>query len=80
MKRKAYKDKDEVQDDLIQFRDSARSSVFQSSTFLVDTPTRLVNESNEFLIKVRKAKKVSRKGTPQQSLDRQSKGSTPKRE
>ncbi|CDW81242.1 UNKNOWN [Stylonychia lemnae] len=46
---------DEVYDDLLNFRDSERESVISylaiSKSKLVDTPTRLINESNEFLPK-----------------------------
>lgn len=46
---------EELQDDLLNFRDSEPESLIsilgKSKTKLVDTPTRLVNESNEFLDK-----------------------------
>jgi hypothetical protein len=44
---------DEVYDDLLHFKDSERESVISylavSKSKMVDTPTRIVNESNEFL-------------------------------
>lgn len=44
---------EELQDDILQFKDSDRESIIsalaESRNKLVDTPTRLINESNEFL-------------------------------
>jgi len=44
---------EEVQDDFLNFKDSERESVISylavSKSKMVDTPTRIVNESNEFL-------------------------------
>ena len=45
---------EELQDDILQFKDSDRESILsalaESKGKLVDTPTRLINESNEFLV------------------------------
>lgn len=47
---------DELQDDMINFKDSDQESIVSyferynvQKSFVIDTPTRIVNESNEFL-------------------------------
>lgn len=47
---------DELQEDILQFKDTDRDSIMsalaESRSKLVDTPTRLINESNDFLAAV----------------------------
>jgi hypothetical protein len=52
---------DKLHDDLLNFRDSDRESLasllaVERTHKLVDTPTKLVNESNDFITMVSKAK------------------------
>ncbi len=54
--RRWQKGKDEFGEDLLTFKDSDQESVVSyfekaSKSFVIDTPTRLVNESNEFIPK-----------------------------
>ena len=83
-------DEDEGLEDILNFKDSDRESLYsfiQSTNTgiekkqekpinLIDTPTRLVNESNEFLeIQLAKKRKLNRSNIPQTFIQYRSKSS-----